>query len=106
MKSLKNLLALMILIAIPVMATAQEKNKNIETVKFKTSIDCEDCVNKIMSNLPQEKGVKDVKCDLETKEVMVSFVNNKNNTAELRKSIEKLGFTAKEIKEEETKVKK
>ena len=106
MKSLKNLLALMILIAIPVMATAQEKNKNIEIVKFKTSIDCEDCVNKIMSNLPQEKGVKDVKCDLETKEVMVSFVNNKNNTAELRKSIEKLGFTAKEIKEEETKVKK
>ena len=106
MKTLKKLLALVIIMVIPVLATAQEKKKNIETVKFKTSIDCEDCVNKIMSNLPQEKGVKDVKCNLETKEVMVSFNNDKNNIAELRKSIEKLGFMAKEIKEEEKQVKK
>ena len=52
--------------------SAQEKGKKeISTVKFETSIDCENCVNTIMENIPFEKGVKDVKCDLNTKEAPV-----------------------------------
>jgi copper chaperone CopZ len=103
MKTMKKLLSLFILASVPLLASAQDKNKNIETVKFKTSIDCEACVNKIMTNLPHEKGVKDVKCDLETKEVAISYTKDKNNVTELRKSLEKLGYTAKEIKNEEEK---
>ncbi|MEZ4996559.1 MAG: heavy metal-associated domain-containing protein [Bacteroidales bacterium] len=36
-------------------------------------MDCESCVNTIMKNIPFEKGVKDVKCDLTTKEVTVQY---------------------------------
>jgi copper chaperone CopZ len=79
---------------------AQEKNKKeISTVKFETSIDCENCVNTIMKNIPFEKGVKDVKCDLTTKEVTVHYQKDKNKPEQLKRAIEKLGFTASEVKE-------
>ncbi len=80
--------------------SAQEKGKKeISTVKFETSIDCENCVNTIMKNIPFEKGVKDVKCDLTTKEVTVQYQNDKNKPELLKRAIEKLGFTASEVKE-------
>ena len=80
--------------------SAQEKNKKeLTSVRFETSIDCEGCVNTIMKNIPFEKGVKDVKCDLTTKEVTVQYQKDKTTSETLRKSIEKLGYTAKEVTE-------
>ncbi len=95
MKTMRNLLITVLLLSVPLILTAQDKNKGNETVKFITSIDCENCVNKVMKNIPYEKGVKDVKCDLETKEVAITYQKNRNNPDQLKKAIEKLGFTAK-----------
>ena len=78
---------------------AQDKNKKTVTVRFDTSIDCQNCVNTIMKNIPFEKGVKDVKCDLKTKIVTVEFIPEKNSKEQIRRAIEKLGYTAREIKE-------
>ena len=97
MRTIQRFFLMILFIAVPVIVIAQEKNKKIETVKFITSIDCEDCVNKIMTNLPFEKGIKDVKCDLETKEVAVTFQKDKNNIEKIQRAIEKLGYTAKEV---------
>ena len=97
MKSMRNTLAVIIIFMIPFAANAQAKSKANETVKYKTSIDCAACVHKIMTNLPQEKGIKDVKCDLATKEVTVTYQMEKNNPEEIKKSLEKLGYTAKII---------
>ena len=91
---------MMLLAALPVLLTAQQKVKATETVKYKTSIECNNCVNKLMTNLPQEKGIKDVKCDLVTKEVAVTYQKDKNNPEQIKKAIEKLGFTAKFVTEE------
>lgn len=91
-----------ILLFSSVSLSGQEKNKkDIATVRFETSIDCENCVNTIMKNVPFEKGVKDVKCDLETKEVTVQYQKDKNNPEQLKRSIEKLGYTAKVVPEKE-----
>ncbi len=80
--------------------SGQEKNKKeLATVRFVTSIDCDHCVSTIMKNIPFEKGVKDVKCDLSTKEVTIQYQKDKNKPEQLKRSIEKLGYTAKEIKE-------
>ncbi len=106
MKTLKKILITMILCSIPVLVMGQEKAKSLETVKFVTSIDCEACVNTIMTNLPFEKGIKDVKCDLKTKEIAVKYQKEKNNPEEIKKSIEKLGYTAKEITAENSTTKK
>jgi copper chaperone CopZ len=97
MKTISKFLAVIIVMIIPLAVNAQEKSKANETVKYKTSIDCAACVNTIMTNLPQEKGIRDVKCDLATKEVTVTYQKEKNNPEEIKKSIEKLGYTAKII---------
>ena len=100
MKTLQKLFITILFAAVPFILTAQEKAKTTETVKYKTSIECNNCVNKVMTNLPQEKGIKDVKCDLKTKEVTVTYQKDKNNPEQIKKSIEKLGFTAKVVTEE------
>ena len=97
MKAIQKIIVVLIIAVIPAILMGQEKQKKTETVKYKTSIDCADCVNTIMSNLPQEKGIKDVKCDLPTKEVTVTYNTDKSNPEEIRKSLEKLGYTAKVI---------
>jgi mercuric ion binding protein len=105
MKTFQRLFAAMLLLAVPVLMSAQDKTKSTETVIFKTSIDCENCINKVMSNLPYEKGIKDVRCDLDTKEVTVTYQKGKNNPDEIKKAIEKLGYTAK-LETENKEVKK
>ncbi len=102
MKTIQKLLIALIFVVVPANIFAQEKKQTTETVKFVTSIDCQECVNKVMSNLPQEKGVKDVKCDLTSKEIAVTYQKDKNNSADIRKAIEKLGYTAKPVAEANT----
>lgn len=97
MKTIKKLFISMLIVALPALLTAQDKNKTTETIKFKTSVECNNCVNKVMTNLPQEKGVKDVKCDLTTQEITVTYLKNKNTPDDIKKSIEKLGYTAKQV---------
>lgn len=92
--------ALILLIFSSVILSAQEKGKKeLQTVRFETSIDCENCVNTIMKNIPYIKGVKDVKCDLATKEVTVKYQDGKTTPEVLKRSLEKLGYTAKEVTE-------
>ena len=100
MKTLKRVVVLMLIAAIPAFASGQDKKKDVETVKYSTSIDCNNCVNKIMTNLVHEKGISDVKCDLKTKEVTVTYKKTRNSPEEIKKALEKLGFTAKVVKDE------
>ena len=74
----------------------KKANKEAE-VTFKTSIDCHNCEQKVLKNIPFEKGVKDVKVTLETKEVKIKFQTGKTNKETLKKAIEKLGYTAEEV---------
>jgi copper chaperone CopZ len=97
MKTMQKFFIAILLVAFPAILVAQDKDKTTETVKFKTSIDCATCVNSIMGSLPLEKGIKDVKCDLKTKEVTVTYQKEKNNPEQIKKNIEKLGFTAKVV---------
>lgn len=97
-----------VLIAVPLAMSAQEQKseaqqKNIETIKFEASITCDMCVNTIMNSLPKEKGVTDVKTDLPSKTVTVSYRKGRNDTEQLKRAIEKLGFTAKPLPTEKEK---
>ncbi len=81
------------------LSAQDKKGKELSTVRFETSIDCENCVNTIMKNIPFEKGVKDVKCDLPTKEVTIQYQEDKTKPETLKRLLEKLGYSAKEITE-------
>lgn len=98
MKTNIKLTLLFLLLVGPQSVQAQSKSKDLATVKFDTSIDCEACVNTIMKNIPFEKGVKDVKCDLTTKEVTIEYQATKTTPELLKRALEKLGYTAKVAK--------
>jgi len=79
-------------------ALAKEK-KNEKTLTYKVSMDCHNCVNKIQSNIPYEKGVKDLTVSLDDKECTVTFRTDKTDEKKIEKAFNELGYTA-EVKVE------
>ncbi len=99
MKTISKAILALLIIMMPASVTAQEKGRETATVKYDTSIDCQNCVNTIMKNLPFEKGVRDVTCNLQTKVVTIKYNPDKTKPELLKRALEKLGYTAKEIAE-------
>jgi len=56
-------------------------------------------------NLPFEKGVKDLKVDMKTQTITVTFREDKNTTENLQKAIEKLNIEVKGIEGNNTSAK-
>ena len=82
----------------------QKKNANLQEVTFVTTIDCKNCVKKVEANLPYEKGIKDMKVNLDDRTVWIKYDANKTDKEKLAAAIVKLGYEAEElIPEEEAK---
>lgn len=78
-------------------AAAQKKggNKAVKTTVFLTDIDgCEQCMKKVESTLPFQKGVKDVKIDAETKLITITYDMTKNSDDNLIKAMNKIKLKA------------
>lgn len=96
---MKNIIMTFLVLSLAVSVSAQDKKKQLVEITYETSIDCKHCVMNIMTNIPREKGVKNVKCDLETKEVKVTIRKDKSDAEKIKRAIEKLGYKAKKISE-------
>lgn len=70
-----------------------KETKGLATVVFSANLHCESCKKKIESNIAFEKGVKDIKVDVEAKTVTVTYRPDKTNSENLQKAIAKLGYT-------------
>ena len=68
-------------------------NKFVTTV-FETNIDCAGCAKKVNNTIPYEKGVKDVKVDVATKTVTVTYDSSKTNNDTLVKAFSKIKIKA------------
>jgi mercuric ion binding protein len=102
MKKLIQLLTIIMLVSVSVDMKAQDDKKKVQKTTFECSVDCHSCEKKIMQSIPFEKGVKDVKVDIDKQEVVVSYKPTKNNDESLKKALEKLGYKVK-IKTEKMK---
>lgn len=91
---MKKIITLLVaLVAVAGIATAAPKAKavkSIATVVFTTDLDCEHCAKKVLNTIPYEKGIKDVKVDVPTKTVTVTFDESKNSTESLTKAFESI----------------
>lgn len=77
-----------------------KKNKNGKktvTVTFKVSLHCESCIEKVTDNISFLKGVEDLKVSLDKKTVVITYDPAKTDEVSLKKSIEKLGYTAEKV---------
>jgi copper chaperone CopZ len=95
----KQLLLVISLIFCCLTANAQEKKdakKKKEVVTFVVNMSCENCKAKIEKNVSWEKGVKDLRINLEKKTVTVTYDPQKITKEQLKKAIEKLEFSCEE----------
>ena len=83
----------------------QKKQADLKEVTFVTTIDCKNCVKKVEANLPYEKGIKDMKVNLDDRTVWIKYDATKTDKEKLAAAIVKLGYEAEEVKpaEEEKK---
>ena len=81
----------------------QKKQANIQEVTFVTTIDCKNCVKKVEANLPYEKGIKDMKVNLDDRTVWIKYDADKTDKEKLAAAIVKLGYEAEELTPEEAK---
>ena len=97
------LLSVLLLITSALMLNAQTKKDSKELKKaevtFNVNMHCKSCQEKIERIIPFEKGVKDLKVDLEHKTVKVIYDPRKTNEEKLKKAIEDLGYTCQKVEE-------
>lgn len=82
---------------------AQGQKQADQVVEFSVSLHCENCVKKVESNIPYEKGVKELSVNLEQKKVTITFQPAKTSADKLRVALEKLGYTVEPWSENELK---
>ena len=82
------------LFSIAVVDAQQPKGKKTVTTTFVTDIDCEGCAKKVNNTIPYEKGVKDVKVDVASKTVTVTYDPAKTNDDALVKAFAKIKINA------------
>ncbi len=83
------------LVAILTMSAGMAKDKVKKVTTFKAEINCQNCVNKIMNNVPVlGKGIDDVKVDMQNQTVTVQYDGNKNNDENIIKGLAKLNVQA------------
>ena len=70
------------------------KKSSKQTVLFSVPMHCKSCQNKIEKNIAFEKGVTDLKVDLPSNTVSVTFKPDKNTVEGLIAAFKKIGFNA------------
>ena len=100
MKKMK-LLTVTLLLFIGMASVFAKNDPKVKKVTYTCTVDCHSCEEKIMKNIPYEKGVKKVEVDIEKQLVTVSFKEGKNSTEGIKKAIDKLGYKAEVKKPEE-----
>ena len=97
MKLLRIFLMLGVVLTLTLSAEAQKKNE--KTVIFKAHLHCMSCKAKIEKNLPFEKGIKDLKIDMEAKTITVTYREDKNSTENIKKALEKFDVKIEGVEE-------
>lgn len=98
MKKLFSLLALLVLVS------AAQAQKNTETIEIKTTIycdhclDCPDCGVNLFRAIRSNSGIKDVDIQPESNIIAVTYKPEKTTPEEIRQSIAAIGFDADDVK--------
>jgi copper chaperone CopZ len=79
----------------------EAKKKTTAEVTFVVNMFCDNCKAKIERHLAWEKGVKDLKVNLEKKTVKVKYDSSKTDEETLKKFIENLEYTCEKVDESE-----
>lgn len=79
-------------------AALHAKQKAVTVFTVTPQMHCQNCENKIKSNLRFEKGVSEIVTDLENQTVSVSYDADKTDVSKLQKALGRIGYEATETK--------
>ncbi len=98
----KTLLLALTLATLTVSTADGREKKDIKTVVLTTTpqMHCTGCEQKIKKNIRFEKGVKDIKTDLDNKTVTITYDADKTNVENIIKGFKKISYDATEVKKE------
>ena len=88
------LIAFLVLFSINAYSENNTEKNSKQTVLFSVPMHCMSCKNKIEKNIAFEKGVTDLKADLPSNTVSVTFKSDKNTVEGLVAAFKKIGFNA------------
>jgi copper chaperone CopZ len=80
-----------------------EKKKKTEEVTFSVNMTCDNCKAKIERHISWEKGVKDLKVNLDKKQVTVKYDPAKTTEEKLKEAINALEFTCEKTEPDKSK---
>lgn len=88
----------LLIVAVMAMSFALGANAETKTTVFNVNpkMSCQNCENKIKSNLRYEKGVKDIKTSLDDQTVTVTYDDAKTSPEKIASGFKKIGYTAAE----------
>ncbi len=86
------------LLIIVFLSLFKSASSQTDTIRIKTSAQCEMCKNTIESDLSFEKGVKNSDLNMENKIITVIYNPEKTNPEKIMKAITKSGYDADSLK--------
>jgi copper chaperone CopZ len=92
---MRNLFVL--IISLLMVSTVVNAKPKTETIKIKTSSQCDMCKERIEEALAFEKGVKKSDLDVETQIVTVTYKAGKTTPGKIRRAISKVGYDADDV---------
>lgn len=101
MKAMRFFLILVVGLSVAMSAQAQKKGE--KTVVYNATMHCGSCKAKVEKNIAFEKGVKDLKVNLDDQTITVTFREDKNSAEGIKKAIEKLEIPVKSMAEGQAK---
>ena len=75
-------------------ASTYAEKKGTKTDDFVVAMDCQSCANKIKDALAFEKGIKELKFDIENNLLTVSYDSKKCNADKIVKALDKIDYKA------------
>lgn len=97
MKTVASIVVIMLAVLFAPAHLNAQKAK-VDTVKIKTSAECEMCKTKLEKEVGLMKGVKSVTLDLTTQVATVVYNNTKTDPAKIRTVISNTGYDADDVK--------
>jgi periplasmic mercuric ion binding protein len=97
MKTVASIVVVMLAMLFAPANLSAQKAK-LDTVKIKTSAECEMCKTKLEKEVGLMKGVKSVNLDLTTQVATVVYNSTKTDPAKIKQVIANVGYDADEVK--------
>ncbi len=97
MKGIKGMMVAALVLFIGIAGFSQTSG-DYKEMKIKSSVVCGMCKDRVESGLGYEKGVKEVKVDLDAKEVTVKYNPGKITEDQIRTALSNLGYDADDVK--------